>query len=479
MGLKKSIATFHRQVKASQSALHDLAQAAKDKHENSMIEKEDVDFLSDLRVATIQGPRFTASLLLWVIAFFFLVLITWACFAEIDEITSGVGRIIPSGHSRIVQNLEGGLVEEILVKGGDSVKKGDLLLRIDDTRFSSNFRKSRNNYLGLLAKITRLTAESKNQLLASTNFPDEVIAERVDLIERESSIFSSRQDEFKSSIGVLENQLQQKQQEQLEIKRKEQQLKTSYDLVLQQLQMTEPLIKEDAVSEVEVIKLKREVNGIKGDLAAARLSIPRSEATINEAKQRLSGAKVAFRAKAMEELQESQLMLDEYRERLTAEEDQVERTEVRSPVNGLVARVFVNTVGGVIKPGRDLVELIPLEESLLVEAKILPSDIAFLHPGQKASVKVSAYDFAIYGGLEATIETISVDALDDENSRDQQTYYLVKARTQKNYLGNDKSPLPIIPGMVVELDIITGKKTVMDYLLKPIMKAREKALRER
>ena len=237
MDLKKSIETLQGKVQSGQSALQGLARAAKEKHEKSMIEKEDVDFLSDLRVATIQGPRFTASLLLWVIAFFFLVLITWACFAEIDEITSGVGRIIPSGHSKIVQNLEGGLVEEILVKGGDSVKKGDLLLRIDDTRFSSNFRKSRNNYLGLLAKITRLTAESKSQLLASTSFPDEVKTERFDLIERESSIFASRQAEFKSSIGVLENQLQQKQQELLEIKRKEQQLKTSYDLVLQQLKM--------------------------------------------------------------------------------------------------------------------------------------------------------------------------------------------------------------------------------------------------
>ncbi len=438
----------------------------------------DAEFLSDLRSAALQGPRFAYSVLLMVVVLFFITLITWAYYSEIDEVTKGQGKVIPSGHPQIVQHLEGGIVAEILVREGETVQKGDILLRIDDTRFSADFRENNNAYHSHLVRAERLRAESEGRKLNFSFLTQSGEKDYAELIQREKTRYLSRKIELDSSLGVLRNQLSQKQQELVELRRREQQLQVSYALAAEQVTIVQPLVGEGAASKVELLKLRREVNDIKGTMEATRLSIPRSKAAISEARQRLSERGDSFRNTALNELSEVNSKIEAFRETLTRAKDKVRRTEVRSPVKGTIKQVMINTVGGVVKPGMDLVGIIPIEDNLLVEAKIRPSDIAFLHSGQDVMVKITAYDFSIYGGLKATLEGISVDTIEDQIERNQ-SYYKIRVRTEKNYLGTAKKPLPIMPGMVAEVNILTGKKSVLDYLLKPILKTQQNALQER
>lgn len=448
------------------------------KKQTSKVKYSDADFLSDLRSAALQGPRFAYSVLLMVVVLFFIALITWAYYSEIDEVTKGQGKVIPSGHPQIVQNLEGGIVAEILVREGEIVQQDDVLLRIDDTRFSADFRENNNAYHSYLVKAARLRAEAENRKADFSSLAQDELKEYANLVLNEKALYRSRKIEFESSLGVLSSQLKQKQQELVELRRREKQLRDSYALVSKQVAIVRPLVAEGAASQVELLKLQREVNDIKGTMEATRLSIPRSKSAIIEAQQRLSERKGSFRNEALNELAEATFKIKALRETLTRAEDKVRRTEVRSPVKGTIKQVMINTVGGVVKPGMDLVEIIPIEDNLLVEAQIRPSDIAFLHPGQHVMVKITAYDFSIYGGLDATLERIGVDTIEDQRERNK-SYYKIQVRTKKNYLGTVKKPLPIIPGMVAEINILTGKKSVLDYLLKPILKTRQNALRER
>lgn len=448
------------------------------KKKTPKVKYSDADFLSDLRSAALQGPRFAYSILLMAVVLFFITLIIWAYYSEIDEVTKGQGKVIPSGHPQIVQNLEGGIVAEILVREGEIVQQGDVLLRIDDTRFSADFRENNNAYHSYRVKAVRLSAEAAGRKTDFSSLIEDEGAEYAELIQNEKALYRSRKIELESSLGVLRSQLKQKQQELVELRRRERQLRDSYALAAKQVAIVRPLVAEGAASQVELLKLQREVNDIKGTMEATRLSIPRSKAAIVEAKQRLSERGDSFRNTALNELAEIKLKIKAFREILTRAEDKVRRTEVRSPVKGTIKQVMINTVGGVVKPGMDLVEIIPIEDNLLVEAKIRPSDIAFLHPGQDVMVKITAYDFSIYGGLNATLERIGVDTIEDQREKNQ-SYYKIRVRTEKNYLGTVKNPFPIIPGMVAEINILTGKKSVLDYLLKPILKTRQNALRER
>ena len=234
-----------------------------------------------------------------------------------------------------------------------------------------------------------------------------------------------------------------------------------------------------AAARVDLVRLERQVADLEGQVNSVRLSIPRAEAALTEAKRRVDEKDATFRSDALGELNQRRNQFAAMAERIQAERDRVTRTEVRSPVRGTIKEVKVNTVGGVIRPGQDLIEIVPLEETLLIEARIRPADIAFLRPGQQAMVKITAYDFSIYGGLRASLEQISADAIKDERGDKSETFFRIRLRTDKNSLGTDEHPLPIIPGMTATVDILTGQKTVLDYLLKPIFKARDRALRER
>lgn len=240
--------------------------------------------------------------------------------------------------------------------------------------------------------------------------------------------------------------------------------------------MSSPLVAAGAVSEVEILRLRRSMVDVRGALDATTLALPRAEAGTKEIQSRIEQSELAFRAEAFKELNEARTHLQKITATSVAIQDRVSRTSVVSPVHGVIKQLNVNTIGGVVQPGSNLLEIVPLEDNLLIEARVRPQDIAFLHPGQRAMVKFSAYDYTIYGGLKANLELISADTITDREGR---SFYLIQVRTEKNFLGSPEHPLVIIPGMVATVDIITGQKSVLDYMLKPVLKARYEALRER
>lgn len=452
---------------------HAQNERAASSHATRAATVEELDFMSESSAAVLrQSPR-GGRLILWLTVAFFTALLVWASLAELDEITRGAGKVIPSLQVQVVQNLEGGILSEILVKEGGTVEREQVLLRIDDTRFSSTLSESRLRFLSLKAKAARLQAEAEN-----TSFipPREAMQAHPELVEQELELFQSRGQGLQSKLGILNQQVTQRQQELAELKSKVKHIKASYWLANKELKITKPLVKDGAISEVEVLRLERQVNELRGQLETSKLAIPRVESMYNEAQRKYEEMEIAFRNAARMELNETVSELSGLSESHLAMEDRVRRTLVRSPVRGTVKQVMVSTIGGVIKPGMDLVEIVPAEDTLVVEARVRPGDIAFLHPGARAVVKFTAYDFAIYGGLNANVEHISADTITDEKG---ESYYLVRARTDESYFGPEAAPLPIIPGMTVNLDILTGKKTVLEYLLKPVLRAKEMALKER
>lgn len=434
---------------------------------------EDIEFMSEVSAATMETSPRTGHSLLLLTALFFICAFWWANQTELDEVTRGQGKVIPSSKIQVIQNLEGGILSEKLVSEGEVVDKGQVLLKIDDTRFSSSFMETKLKYWELLARKSRLEAEADGTEL---KLPDELVQEKPELVASERGLYQARQRELQSNIDVLEQQARQRQQELAETQAKLNKLRTSYELSNQELKMSEPLVSVGVISEVEVLRLKRTVNDLRGEMETTRLALPRIRSSLSEVRQKIEDTKLRFQSEAASQLSEVQAELSRTQATITSAQDRVSRTQVRAPVRGKINRLMINTVGGVIQPGEDLVEIVPLDDSLLIEAQIRPSDIAFLRPGQKAMIKFTAYDFSIYGGLPATLERISADTITNEED---ESFYLIYLRTEKNYIDSSKGQLEIIPGMTTSVDILTGKKTVLDYLLKPILKAKNEALRER
>lgn len=433
---------------------------------------EDADFLTDVRAVSLRGPRRAATLLLLLVAYLVALAIYWAHNTVIDEVTRGAGTVIPSGQVQVVQNLEGGIVAEILAQEGEIVAKGQVLVRIDNTTFRSSLQETEERRLARLFQIARLSAEVEGR---APQWPAEA-ADRPGLKASEQALYDSRQAELAAAIAVLQNQAVQKRQELAELRSNLGRDQEAYNLAAEELQVTEPLAERGVISRVELLRLKRQVNDLHGKLEATRLAIPRAESAIEEAERRVEERRAMFTSEAQAALTQARTELATLQATTVAAADRVSRTAVRAPVRGTVKRLLVNTVGGVVRPGADLVEIVPLEDKLLIEARVRPSDIAFLHPDQKANVRISAYDFAVYGGLKAKVEQISADAIAGERG---ESYFLIRLRTERNYLGTADKPLPIIPGMTATVDILTGRKSILDYLLNPIMRARETALRER
>ncbi|MEE9422683.1 MAG: HlyD family type I secretion periplasmic adaptor subunit [Gammaproteobacteria bacterium] len=434
---------------------------------------EDIDFVSHSNAAILeQAPR-GGRFILWSALLFIGFAITWSAWAELDEITRGEGKVIPSRQLQVVQNLEGGILSELRIREGDVVEKGQVLLRMDDTRFSSNLREGRLHYLSLVAKVSRLRAEANK---SEFNLPKEIKSEQPELLIQEHALFESRTRELNSNLEIAGQQATQQKQELDELHAKVDQLNRSAKLLARELNMTRPLVADGAISEVEVLRLERQFSELEGDLKGARISIPKAESKLSEARSKKEEIEISFRNQARIELNEAVSELSQLSESIVALDDRVKRTAVVSPVRGTVKQLLVNTIGGVIQPGASLVEIVPLDDTLLVEARVRPADIAFLHPDQKAIVKFSAYDYAIYGGLEANVELISADTIANEKG---ESFYLVRVRTERSHLGTESNPLPIIPGMLGSVDILTGKKTVLSYLMKPVLRARDRALTER
>ena len=435
--------------------------------------RQDLDFMPEVEGTLLEDSPRLARLTVWTVACLLLVALLWANFAQLEEVTRGEGKAIPAGKVQAIQNLEGGIVSEIFIREGQLVNKGDVLLRLDDTRFRSNKGETEADRMALLARVERLTAEAEGKPLQISSA---ISSQAPRLAEDEMALYTSRQRRLKSEQDVLGEQLRQKQQELAEFRSKQAQYSSSLALIQQELNMSQPLVASGAISQVEILRLRRSAVEMRGSMDATRLAIPRAESAIKEIERRIEESELAFRSDAFKELNDARTELQKITATSVAIEDRVSRTTVVSPVRGIIKQMKVNTIGGVVQPGSDLLEIVPLEDNLLIEARIRPQDVAFLHPGQNAMVKFSAYDYTIYGGLKAKLELIGADTITDEKGN---SFYLIQVRTDKSHLGSAEHPLLIIPGMVATVDIITGEKSVLDYLLKPVLKARSEAMRER
>ena len=370
-------------------------------------------------------------------AFFFIVSVIlvgcyWASKAEIDQVSRGEGRVIPSSSVQVVQNLEGGIVKEIKVTEGDRVEEGDLLIRIDDTLLISRLRENTVQLEALEARAARLTAEANGD--AKIEFPDSEVSERPDLVELEQSLFEKKR---------------------MELEERRDTLNKSLSLAQREMSLTRPMVEQRVVSEVEQLRLERDINELEGEL---------------------SQIGNAYRLEALEQRNVAQIEMARLREVIEADRDRVERTSIVAPVSGTVKKVHIKTVGGVIAPMGEIIDIVPADDDLVIEANIKPSDIAFVHVGQGAVVKFSAYDFSVYGGMDGEVAHVSADTIFDETRNEY--FYQIKVRIGEEQIRRSDRML-IMPGMVAEVDIVTGKHTVLGYILKPFLRAQKRALRER
>lgn len=431
---------------------------------------ESLDWADDADWARLQQEPLRARALLRLAFLFLLLLVLWAAYAELDEVTRGDGKVVPTSQVQVIQSVDGGIVEELPVREGQLVEAGQLLLRVDSTRFLSTMLESRASLLALQAKALRLQALTQG---GSFIPPPELLRDAPDIVAQEMRLYRSRREEISAQVSISQNQLMQRQQELNEVRARKEQAERGLELMLKELNATKPMVATGAVSEVEVLRLDREVARLRGDREQADAQISRVQAAIQEATRRIEEVQLTARNQMSAELSETMSKLSSMSEGGRALADKVKHADIRSPVRGTVKRLLVNTVGGVVQPGKEVVEIVPSDDALILEAQVSPRDIAFLHPGQEAMVKFTAYDFSIYGGLAAEVVNISADSVVDEKGN---ANYLVRVRTRKASLGPN---LPIIPGMVAQVDILTGKKTVLAYLLKPVLRAKANALSER
>jgi adhesin transport system membrane fusion protein len=398
------------------------------------------------------------------------LLLIWAGVAHVEEVTRGEGRVIPSRQLQVVQSLDGGVVAEILVQEGQVVDAGQLLLRIDETRATSGVRESAAQGFALRARLARLRALAEGSAFLP---PTASNKEEASTVEEERRLFTARQSELATMLSINRQQLAQRQQELSEMQSRRVAAQRGLELTQQELNQTRPLLATGAVSQVDILRLERDVTRNRGDMEQATAQIARVQAAIGEAQRKITETEIGFRNEARRDMAEAAGRLNALNEGAVALADRVDKAQVKSPVRGRVQRLLANTIGGVVQPGKDIVEIVPLDDTLVLEARIVPKDIAFIHPGQKALVKLTAYDFSIYGGLEASVENISPDTIVDERGN---AFYVVRVRTGKTKLSDS---MPIIPGMTAEVDVLTGRKTVLSYLLKPVLRAKAYALSER
>ena len=424
-----------------------------------------------------RGTRLLAHILLALVLTIGIVFFLWANQAVLDEVTLGEGRVIPSSTVQVIQNLEGGIVSEILVREGQIVEANEVLLRVANSVSDAQVADYKQRRLAKLATIARLQAEIAGVTVASEiKFPEELLQIAPEVAAEEMELFDTRQLQLNAQIAVFEDQVTQRKNEISELNVRENSIQQQLGLALEELAITKPLADQGIVSQVELLRLEREVADLQSKIDEVRSSRPRAEAALAEANGRIEERRVTFRTEASQLLNEQRVEYASIDAQLKAAVDRSTRTEVTTPVRGTVKTIFIKTIGGVIQPGQDLVEVVPIEDTLLVEAQIRPSDIAFIRPQQPAVVKITAYDFSTYGGLDAVVEEISADTIQDERG---EHWFRVRLRTDKAFLGTEANPLPIIPGMTASVDILTGHKTVLEYLLRPILRAKDTALRER
>ena len=440
-------------------------------------EWSDAELIQDVKEASRRETSHLARTLLRFVVLFFVVFAVWAALFRIDEVTRGDGKVIASSQTQILGNLEGGVVREVLVREGERVAKGDVMMRLDNAQAVSNYRENRVKYLTLLAQVSRLGAELKG---TPVGFPPEVLTEAPEVVRAESALMAARISQFEAQMQILRQQRTQRAQDLADLRNKADKSGQQLRLVREQLRILEPLAEEGLAPRVEVIRNQRDLAQTAGELESAQLQIPKAEAALREADRKIDERLDGFRSDTQKEFNDRALQLDQAREVDIGTRDSVTRTELRAPLTGVVKQIYVKTIGGTVKPGQDLVEVVPSEDTLLVEVRIKPADVGFVRVGHKANVKVSAYDYSLFGTLDAAVEDISADTFVDERAPPgTEPYFRVRLRTKKSFLGPADRPLPISPGMQVTADILTGERTVLTYLTKPFFKTVTSALGER
>lgn len=404
----------------------------------------------------------------------FFVFLLWATFARVDEVTKGNGRVIPSSKVQIVQAAAPATIRTILVRGGQSVKKGQLLVRLDDTESSSELGQIEAESRSLEARAARLTQEAQGETFGC---PENLKATNPDACNSEAQLQQLRSSALQSKMSALSAAVEQRRRDLSEAQATAASLRQSLQLANDQVAMLEPLAAKSIVPQTELLQARRDAQDIRGRLAAAQEAISRSAAGVREAQAQMSEANLQFRQEALDERNQLSAKLAVNQESLKGAAGRLERSEVRSPVDGVINDVQVTTVGGFVNAGQKILEVVPAGEKLLIEARVQPRDIAFINVGDEAIVKVTAYDFSIYGGLQGKVVHVSADSIYDEEAKE--AYFTVLVETNRSYLTSGKAKLPITPGMICDVEIITGRKSVLNYLLKPVNKARSEALRER
>lgn len=446
------------------------------------MKNSDIDFVDILHKQKNEKINSIVLLFFFLIILFFIGVFIWAYFSKIDELARGEGKVIPSEKIKIVQSLDGGLISKILIKEGDFVKKGTPLIKIDTTRFQASFEGNRNTQYHLMITKKRLEAQASLNLekpIPELIYEKKLLEKAPKFVENDIKLFNSNIEELKGSIKILQTKLKEKKEEIKELKIKSYQLKKRLNIVKQEVSTLKQLVKNRSRSKIDLLNVQKESIQINGELQTCYATIRRSKIAIDGIKDEIVQKLQQFRADSSNKLQKINTEIKKYESKLISENDRLTRTILHSPVDGIIKQINFNTIGGVVKSGMDLIEIVPQSDILLVEAKINPRDIAFINPKQKAIVKITAYDFSIYGGLDGKIVEISADSLIDKDDRQKKSYYKVVIQTNKNYLERNGEKLPIIPGMIANVDIITGEKTIFDFILKPILKTKQNALHER
>ena len=418
-------------------------------------------------------PAKAAQILLYAIAALFIFTFVWAATAKLDRVTRGAGRVVPSNQLQEVQYLEGGIVKEILVSAGDNVKAGDVLVQLDPTQINAEFYQGRDGYNLLAARIARLEARVNRKNLI---FEPTLSSVAPEIVESERRLFNARSEEIAAALSVETAKFAQRQESLEEAVVSLDYAKEALALAREESAMMGPLVAKGIEPRIELIRTRQREASALGEMKRAQINVARAKLEVSEAENELSRVEKTFFAQAVDELTKAKAELTELAGELPALQDKVERTDVRAPITGVVNRVLVSTVGGVVQPGETIVEIVPSNDTPLVEAKIAPSDIGFLQIGQEARVKLSAYDSSIYGSLDGFIETISPDAILDEETGDR--HFLITVRTAETSIRTKKGELKVLPGMAADVEMLNGKRSVLAYILKPLASVGDKALRD-
>jgi adhesin transport system membrane fusion protein len=435
---------------------------------------EDNEFINDISAAEMVDRNGTQWRLLLVLVAGIVGFLIWASVYQIEEVTRGLGRVIPSSQVQVVQSLEGGIVRSIEVVEGELVEADQILMQLDDTGFSAQRGELLEQQSALLAEKARLEAEAK--FAEDLTFPEGLEQENPLATAAELAVFLSRRSQLTQEITVLENRLSQRKAELAELSALREKIAFTLAPLDEEIALSTRLANSGALPQIELLRLKSRRAELAGDQIIADSSEKRIEASIREAESQIDAARASYVSSARERLARLQVELAVVQESLRAAEDRVTRTAVRAPTRGTVNTVNVSTIGAVVQPGAALVEIVPLDDRLLIEVDIRPQDVAFIHPGAPANVKITAYDYLVYGSLDGHVERIGADTI--ENAQGEQFFRIV-VETERTNLGPEDAPLQIIPGMVASVDIQTGRKSVLSYLGKPVLRAGSEALRER